>query len=108
MKATTAWSKLGPRTGRVKLRACQMTVEKAVGVAPQSHPQLSSCVRLADRAEKLSLRSVNAAYSEHSQHQQDEKRRRKAAKEEASLKSLHFAQWAMKDVVKRSVLVTLM
>jgi len=36
--ATTAWSKLGPRTGRVKLQAWQMTVEKAVGVAPQSLP----------------------------------------------------------------------
>jgi hypothetical protein len=32
--ATTVWSKLGPRTGRVKLQAWQMTVEKAVGVAP--------------------------------------------------------------------------
>ena len=32
--ATTAWSKLGPRTGRVKLQAWQMTVEKAVGVVP--------------------------------------------------------------------------
>ena len=36
--ATTAWSKLGPRTYRVKLQAWQMTVEKAVGVAPQSLP----------------------------------------------------------------------
>ena len=31
--ATTAWSKLGPHTGQVKLRAWQMTVEQAVGVA---------------------------------------------------------------------------
>jgi hypothetical protein len=32
--ACSAWSKLGPRTCRVKLQAWQMTVEKAVGVAP--------------------------------------------------------------------------
>ena len=56
--ATTAWSKLGPRTGQVKLRAWEMAVLNAVGVTPQSLPRLSSCVRLAGRAEKLPLRSV--------------------------------------------------
>ena len=60
--ACSAWSKLGPRTGRAKLRAWQMIAEKAVGVAPQSLPQLSSRVRLAGRADKLSLRSVQSVH----------------------------------------------
>jgi hypothetical protein len=60
--ACSAWSKLGPRTGTAKLRAWQMTAEMAVGVAPRSLPQLSSLVRLAGRAEKLSLHSVQSVH----------------------------------------------
>ena len=58
----SAWSALGPRTGTAKLRAWQMTKEMAVGVAPRSLPQLSSRVRLAGRAEKLSLHSVQSVH----------------------------------------------
>ena len=56
--ATTAWSKLGPRAGQVKLRAWEMAVLNAVGVAPQSLPRLSSCVQLVGRTQVLPLRSV--------------------------------------------------
>jgi hypothetical protein len=56
--ATTAWSKLGPHTGQVKLRAWEMAVLNAVGVAPQSLPRLSSCVQLVGRTQVLPLRSV--------------------------------------------------
>jgi hypothetical protein len=41
-----------------------------------------------------------AAYSEYTKQQQHQKMRRRAAKEEAALESLHFAQWAMTNVFK--------
>jgi hypothetical protein len=56
--ACSAWSTLGPRTGQVKLRAWEMAVLNAVGVAPQSLPRLSSCVQLVGRTQVLPLRSV--------------------------------------------------
>ena len=41
-----------------------------------------------------------AAYSGYSKQQQQQKMKMRAAKEEAALESLHFSQWAMKNVFK--------